>query len=177
MAYKWPIDAKKQTYQFFQPELKAAFPATYKGQATIDGLNTYIYECDIPASPYQILGSFPGTLQDNRTVWVEPRTGAIIKGSEHIVQTITQNNQLALDTTLTFDGPSIKAQADYAKNKINALKVAQIWAPLGAGIVGLIALIAGVLLARGGGGSAGSRRSGADDGVDAPAGSASDLLV
>jgi hypothetical protein len=168
MAYKWPIDSQKKTYQFFQPELKAAFPAVYQGEAKIDGLNTYIYQCDIPAQPYQVLDTFPGTLTDSRTVWVEPQTGAIIKGSEHIVQTISASGQVALDTTLTFDSPSVKAQADYATSKINALKVARIWAPLGAGVIGLLALIAGILLARRGDSSEGSRRV---DG-DGPDGSA-----
>jgi hypothetical protein len=158
MAYKWPIDAKKQTYQFYQPEVKAAFPAVYKGTAQIDGLTTYIYECVITAHPYQVLDTFPGTIDDTRTVWVEPQTGAIIKGSEHIVQKITDPASTALDTTLTFDDKSIKEQADYAKDKINGLKIAQIWAPLGAGIIGLLALIGGVLLSRGGSGS-GARRT------------------
>jgi hypothetical protein len=150
MAYKWPIDSKKKTYQFYQPEVKAAYPAVYKGTAEIDGLTTYIYECVITNVDYKVLDTFPGKIDDTRTVWVEPQTGAIIKGSEHIVQRITDPAQTALDTTLTFDDTSIKAQADYAKSKISALNVAKIWAPLGAGIIGLLALIGGILLSRGG---------------------------
>ena len=172
MAYKWPIDAKKKAYQFFQPEVLKAFPAVYKGTAQIEGLTTFIYECVISAEPYRVLDTFPGTIDDTRTVWVEPQTGAIIKGSEHIVQKIIDPAETALDTTLTFDDASVKEQADYAKDKISQLNVAKIWAPLGAGVIGLLALVGGVLLARGGSSSTGSRR--------APEGSPSDnseLLV
>lgn len=147
MAYKWPIDAKKKTYQFFETNLKKAFPAQYKGTSKIKGLTVYEYVCETGTQTYQVQGLFPGTYADTRTVWVEPRTGAIIKGVEHTVQAL-DSGEVALDATFTFDPAAIDFQANFAKSKINDLKKAQLWGPLVLGILGLAALIGGVLLLR-----------------------------
>src|SRR6266581_1036474 len=48
----------------------------------------------------------PATNTYTRTVWVEPRTGVIVKGMEHQVQALV-SGQVALDTTLTFDAKAI----------------------------------------------------------------------
>jgi hypothetical protein len=170
LSYKWPIDAKKQTYQFFQPDVEKAFPAVYSGTDKIAGLTVYKYVCDTGTQPYKVLGTLDGTYNDTRTVWVEPRTGAIIKGIEHQVQHITDTNDptgpgiLALDTTLTFDQSAIDYQANYAKDKINQLKMAQVWGPLITGILGVAALVGAYFLLRtrraGGGDSGGEGRHG-----------------
>jgi hypothetical protein len=147
LAYKWPIDAQKKTYLFFNPDVKKAFPATYEGESKINGLTVYKYVSKTGVLPYKILGTLPGTYDDTRTVWVEPQTGAIIKGVESQVQTLT-GGQVALATTLTFDKSAIDYQTNFAKSKINDLRKAQIWLPIIAGVIGLAALIGGILLLR-----------------------------
>ncbi len=165
MAYKWPIDAKKKTYQFFETNLMKAFPAKYQSTSKIKGLTVYEYICETGTQPYQVQGLFPGTYTDTRTVWVEPRTGAIIKGVEHTVQAL-DSGQVALDATLTFDPAAIDFQAKFAKGKINDLKKAQLWGPLVLGILGLVALVGGALVLRSGGnagGGSGRRRARRDN--------------
>jgi hypothetical protein len=147
VTYKWPIDAEKRTYQFYLPDLKKAFPATYEGTAKRAGLTVYKYVSATGTQPYQVQGVFPGTYNDTRTVWVEPRTGAIIDGTEHQVQTL-KGGPVALDTTLSFEQSAIDFQANYAKGKIDKLRQAQLWGPLIAGIVGVLALVGGILLLR-----------------------------
>src|SRR5262249_38754487 len=88
LSYKWPIDAEKKTYQFFLPDLGKAFPAEYIGTDHIAGLDVYKYESKTGDQPYKIQGIADGTYNDVRTVWVEPRTGVIVKGQEHQVQTL-----------------------------------------------------------------------------------------
>jgi hypothetical protein len=163
LSYKWPIDAKKKTYQFFQPDLGKAYPAIYKGTSKIRGLTVYIYECKTGSQPYKIQGLLDGTYDDTRTVYVEPRTGAIINGVEHQVQTLA-NGTVALDTTLSFEKSAIDYQSNYAKDKIDQLRMAELWGPLVCGILGAIAIVGGVLLVRsrrradgGGGGGNGPR--------------------
>jgi hypothetical protein len=163
MSYTWPIDSSKQTYQFFQPDLNKAYPATYQSTDKIDGLTVYKYVCDTGTQPYKVQGLFDGTYTDTREVWVEPRTGVIVKGREHQIQRIADANDpsgpgtLALDTTLTFDQSAIDFEANYAKDKINQLKLAQLWAPLVTGIIGVGALLGAFFLLR-------ARRTGASDG-------------
>lgn len=147
LAYKWPIDAKKQTYQFFQPDLGKAYPAVYKGTSKIRGLTVYEYVSDTGTQPYKVQGLLDGTYTDTRTVWVEPKTGAIINGTEHQVQALA-SGQVVLDTTLSFDKSAIDYQSNFAKKKIRDLEMAQLWGPLTTGILGLAALAGGILLLR-----------------------------
>lgn len=163
LSYKWPIDAKKKTYDFYLPDLEMAIPAVYEGTDKLKGLKVYKYvsATDHPY-PYKVQGLFEGTLEDTRTVWVEPRTGAIIKGIEHQVQKLA-NGDVALDTTLTFDQDAINYQSDFAKNKIRDLKLAQLYAPIVCAVLAIAALVGGVVLLR-------SRRAagGGDDGGVGP---------
>ena len=147
MAYKFPIDSKKQTYQFFQTDLGKAFPADFVRTDKVDGLSVYVYVCNTGTQPYKIQGLLPGTLTDTRTVWVEPTTGAIVKGEEHQVQTLA-TGQAALDTTLTFDDKSIKNEVDTANKALKKLQIAGVWAPIILAILGIAALVGGVLLLR-----------------------------
>jgi hypothetical protein len=161
MAYKWPIDAKKKTYQFFQPDLNKAFPAVYSGTDKIKGLTVYKYVCATGPQPFKLQGLFDGTYDDTRTVWVEPRTGAIIDGTERQVQKIA-TGVVALQTTLTFEQSAVDYQSNYAKDKIAKLRVAQLWGPLVTAVLAVVAFLgAFLLLRRRDGGAATPRRGSA----------------
>jgi hypothetical protein len=147
LGYTFPIDSKKQTYQFYAPDLLKAYPAVYKGTSKLKGLTVYEYVSETGTQPYQVAGLFPGTYTDTRTVWVEPRTGVIVKGMEHQVQALL-SGQVALDTTLTFDAKAIDFQANYAKDKIRLLNLAELWGPIAAALIGIGALVVGYLLLR-----------------------------
>ncbi len=163
LSYKFPINTKKQTYQFYNPDVKVAAPAVYKGTSKIAGLKVYEFESVTPQQKYMIQGIAPGTYDDTRTVWVEPQTGAIIKGVEHQVQTL-DSGQVALDTTLTFDQSAIDYQSHYAKTKIDSLNQAKVLGPIVSGIVGILLIIGAVFLLRSGRRSDDSRhgRGGSD---------------
>ncbi len=145
LSYKFPINTKKKTYQFFQPDVAKAFPATYHGTSKVDGLTVYKFISRTGVQPYKILGTLPGTYDDTRTVYVEPKTGTIVNGTEKQVQTLA-SGQVALSTTLTFTDGAIKYQTDYAQSKIDKLNQAKVTAPLLAGIIGLLALAGGIFL-------------------------------
>lgn len=159
MSYKWPIDAQKKTYQFFQPDLNKAFPAVYQGTDKIAGLTVYKYVSSTGTQPYKVGGLFDGSYNDTRTVWVEPQTGTIIDGVEHQVQKLSDGT-VALDTTLRFDQSAIDYQSHYAKDKINKLRLVELWGPLITGVLGVAALVGAYLILR-------RRSSGGTDGGDA----------
>ena len=147
VGYTFPIDTKKTTYKFFQPDLNAAYDATYVGTTRIKGLTVYEFVSKTGDQPYKINGTFDGTYNDTRTVWVEPRTGVIVNGTEHQTQTL-QGGLVALDTTLAFDNAAQTYQANYAKDKLRTLSLAQTWGPIVFGVAGVAALVGGVLLLR-----------------------------
>lgn len=147
LSYKFPIDTKKKTYQFFSPDLEKAYPATYEGTSKIRGLTVYKFVSKTGVQPYKIQGTLPGTYDDTRTVWVEPKTGTIVDGQERQIQTL-ESGQVALDTTLSFEDSAVKFQSDFAKKKIDALKLAQVWAPLILIVVAIAAAVGAFLLLR-----------------------------
>lgn len=150
--YTWPIGAKKQTYMFFQPDLNHAYPATYQGTDKIAGLTVYKYHSETGTQPYKVQGLLDGTYTDTRDVWIEPRTGVIIKGSEHQVQRIndpselTGQGRLVLDANLAFDQSAIDTEAKLAKDGIKKLQLAELWGPLATGILGAAALVGAYFL-------------------------------
>jgi Porin PorA len=171
LSYKFPIDTKKKTYQFFQPDVAKAYPAVYKGTSKIRGLTVYKFVSETGSVPYKVNGLFDGTYTDTRTVWVEPGTGAIINGTEHQVQALS-TGQVALDTTLSFEKSAIDSQAKFAKDKIDQLRLAQLWGPLVVGVLGIAALVGAFFLLRrrkpAGGDGEGSPRHGAPTPDDDP---------
>jgi Porin PorA len=162
LSYKFPINTKKQTYQFYNPDVKVAAPAVFKGTSKIAGLTVYEFESVTPTQKFMIQGIAPGTYDDTRTVWVEPQTGAIIKGVEHQVQTL-DGGQVALDTTLTFDQSAIDYQSHYAKTKIDSLNQAKVLGPIVVGVVGLLLIIGAVFLLRSGRGGGDVRHGRGND--------------
>lgn len=149
LSYKWPFDAKKKTYKFYDPISRQAPDAKFVGTEKLAGLNLYKYEAvidniDLPVGP-----GIPGTYSDTRTVWIDPVTGVIVKGVEHQVRHLADGTT-ALDTTLTFDQKSIAYQAKQAKDGRTKITVLTVWLPLAALVVGILALIFGILLYRSG---------------------------
>jgi hypothetical protein len=163
LTYKFPIPTKKQTYQFYNPDVLIAAPATYEGTSKIKGLTVYKFVSVTPTQKYMIQGIAPGKYDDTRTVYVEPQTGAIINGVERQVQTL-DDGTVALDVTFTFDQSAIDYQANYSKDKIDQLNQAKVLGPIVAGVVGLLLILGGVFVLRGGRG-AGRRH---DDGGGDP---------
>jgi hypothetical protein len=159
LSYKFPFGAEKKTYQFFDVTAKRAYPMHYKGSEKIQGLTVYRYEQ--PIAPVQVgevevpgdlVGSSEATVTapewyDNlRTVWVEPVTGVIVKGSEAQHETLRDgagaDKVTLIKVTLTFNEKTQKQQGDLAKDGRSQKALVGTWLPL---ICLLLALILGAL--------------------------------
>jgi Porin PorA len=145
LGYTFPIGTKQRSYPFFDTVLGKAFPMTYHATEKINGLSTYRFSQTIPDSAIKINGILPGTYSNVRTVWVEPKTGVIVKGSEQIAQKFSDGG-VAFTGTLVFNDATVRSQASYAKNKAGQIDLIRIWVPLGSVLLGVILMIAGVLL-------------------------------
>jgi hypothetical protein len=149
LTYKWPFHAKKKTYQFFNPDVGLASPATYEGKEKINGLTLYKYVCVTPKVEAPVFQDIPGYYTDTRTVWIDPVTGTIVKGNEHQVRQFrggALDGQTAADLNLTFDNATIKYQTKKAKDGRDQIELASFWLPLAGLLVGVLALTGGVLL-------------------------------
>jgi hypothetical protein len=165
LSYKFPFGAEKKTYQFFDTSVRRAYPMHYKGTEKIQGLTVYRYEQ--PIAPVQLgeievpgdlVGSTAASVKapefyDNtRTVWIEPVTGIIIKGSEKLHQVLRDaagvDKVTLIDVLLTFDEKTQKQQGDLAKDGRSKKAIVGTWAPLICLLLGLILAGLAFLLAR-----------------------------
>ncbi|HEX2903525.1 MAG TPA: DUF3068 domain-containing protein [Jatrophihabitans sp.] len=147
LTYKWPFNAKKQSYKFFDPVSQQAPDARYLATEKVAGLTCYKYEAVINNTPLDVGPNIAGFYSDTRTVWIEPETGVIVKGIEHQTRTLA-NGVTALDTTLSFDQDSINYQAKQAKDGRTKITLLTVTLPLILLLVGLIALAGGLMLLR-----------------------------
>ena len=153
LAYKFPIDTKKQTYQYFDTVVGKAFPMTYVDKEKLQGLTVYKFVQQINNQPCYTNRTLPSTYSNTRTVWIEPTTGAIIKGTENLTQTLTGRatlssssalrdpalkGKIALKGLLSFTDATQKSQAQLAKDNLPKIALVRTWIPLIGLILGLI---------------------------------------
>ncbi len=151
VTYKWPFHAKKTSYQFFDPISRQAPDARFIGTDKLKGMTMYKYEAVIDKMDLPVGPNIPGSYADTRTVWVEPTTGAIVKGVEHQQRWLADGTQ-ALDTTLTFNQDAIDFQAKQASDGRSQIRLLTVILPLVSLLVGLGALVGAFLLSRRDGG-------------------------
>jgi hypothetical protein len=166
VGYVFPIGTQKRTYQVFDTTLNQPVPFTYAGTATVHGINTYKFVENIAprqVSSLSVPGSFVGmsaakvTLPEYYSIhliyYVDPETGGLINVDEH--QTMALHNpSTGEQALLLFDADLIATPASVANiaaidsRGLTELHLLQTILPLILGIVGAIALVAGILLAR-----------------------------
>jgi hypothetical protein len=162
LEYKFPFNTERKSYPFFDINLRKSVPINYDGEEKVNGLSTYKFIQRIDATkldtrdvPGALLGS-PTTVkadrmyQNTRRVWVEPKTGAIVKGSEEIRQWLVNpangRGLPVLQGTLTWTPQTIQKQVDEAKKGADKLNTLTSTAPIVLWIVGALFLIGGVVL-------------------------------
>ncbi len=97
-----------------------------------------------------------------RDLWVEPKTGVVVKGQEQLHQYYGRNKDAVdvevLKVTLPFDEATIEYQVQQARDGMDKLSLFGRTVPIVAGVLGVIALIAGIFLGiRGGKGGTPAR--------------------
>ena len=164
---KFGFDVQKKTYLYFDRTLNKATPMLFQDVETIDGVQVYKFVQTIAPTqigtlevPGNLVGATdasvvaPEFYANVRTVWVEPVTGAIVKGSEQQKQTLRGSDgtdKLSLiEATLTFTDANIKASASGAKDAASKLGLVQTTIPIVGVVLGLVLLLLGLFLAFGG---------------------------
>jgi hypothetical protein len=163
VSYKFPFDTQKQDYQFWDPNAKRAVTAKYVSEETVQGLTTYKFISQLPATqidtqevPGTLVGETAPSVQapvyydDTRTVWVEPKTGVIVKGSEQNLTTLRnsagQDKINVLQFDLTFNEQTQRSQAQLARDNIGKIDLVTTWLPLIGLLVGIVLIAAGLLI-------------------------------
>ena len=174
LVLKFPFGTEKKTYQFWDTSTRKAFPIQYKGEDKLYGLDVYVFEQDVPkqdipqANPLMVPPSVikesgtaalevKRTYQNKRTLWIEPVTGAIIKGQEEQLASLSYNGEPRVTATkvlIKYDDATVKKNVDGVKGsdegnykaKAAQLNLIGTWVPLISLIIGLLLLALVVFL-------------------------------
>jgi len=166
VGYVFPIGTKKQTYDVFDTTLNQPVPFVYSGTTAVHGIQTYEFVENV--APVQVATqTVPGSLvgmsaatvtlpeyyQIHLIYYVDPETGALLDVNEHQTTSL-RNPATGAQALLLFDADLIATPATVTsvvaldtsgRNKLNLIETIL---PLVFGIVGAVALVAGILLAR-----------------------------
>lgn len=160
---KFPFDTSKSGhYSYFDTTLEKAFPVTYAGEETIRGMKTYKFTQSIPKTvfekqqvPGEVLGMPKGGVNadrsyaNDRTLWIDPVTGVIIKLEEKEREYLDApggKTVNAMDTDSIMTDATIKSNVDQYKSKASQLKMLKTALPWTLGVLGVLALLAGLVL-------------------------------
>jgi hypothetical protein len=166
VGFLWPFGTQKRTYQVFDVNVNRPLPARYAGTATVSGtqVNRYVERVtSARAGSQQLPGSLVGmpgqsqvTLPEyytaTNTFWVDPVTGAELNVSQDIKLTLRDSagrqRLLLFSGDLRMTPQSMSAIAKTAHKARNEITLLRLTIPLISGLLGLVLLVAGILLAR-----------------------------
>jgi hypothetical protein len=165
-VYKFPFGTERRDYEIFDREVRAAFPAAFVEVTTVGDLEAYHFRQEIPRSELSVAPASLALLRATfaptatagkvfyttiREVWVDPVTGAYLNVREQ------PNKEFVPDDGT--DGPTTLLRADFKytnetiTNAVKAvqrnhsrLKLLNLYAPIGLGILGVLLLGGGILL-------------------------------
>lgn len=167
---KFPFNTQKKTYQYWDGTIGAPMDMEYKGTEKVEGtdgsIETYRFEGYVPETvfgtrevPRGIFGledtgsvEVNRTYENNRTIWVEPETGVMIKVEETQKQLLLLDEAgakpvTAMDTVSSFTPETIQGNIDTYGSKVGALRAIRTWLPVTLGGLGVLLMLLGAVMA------------------------------
>lgn len=145
LVNKWPFDAQKQTYPYWDGTANAAGNAVYDGETTLQGLKVYKYRAQVPQTPIDVAAGVKGTYTTDTEIYVEPRTGAIVNTVQH-QERLADDGSNVLNLDLAFTSSQEKSSVKDAISNKDKLDLVTKTVPLIGFVVGIPLLIAGIAL-------------------------------
>lgn len=163
LNYKFPFATEAKDYEYFDTTLRKASTARYEGTDEIGGLQVYKFVQKIPSTKFrdqEVPGSLVNSTEasvkaerrysNTRTMWVEPTSGIIVKGSEQQRQVLVgpdgKEGTVLLEGTLTFTEKTVKESVARATEARDKLTLISSTGPIVLVSVGALLLLAGILL-------------------------------
>lgn len=147
---KFPFNAEQKDYDYWDGMLGRTVEAKFEDVEDLDGLETYRYRIDVSEEPAEVVDTIDGLYSMDKTMWIEPKTGSVIKQRQHEIRT-TEDGDILLDMEIEHTEESLENNIEESKSNVRSLNLITKVLPLVGFIGGAIALIAGggmVLLAR-----------------------------
>ena len=147
LVNKWPFDAQKKTYPYWDGLLGETVDATYDGTETLAGLETYRYHVLVEEVSTEVIEGVDGVYSQDKFIWIDPVTGSIINQTQHEVRELEDGSTL-LDMELAFTDDQVSANAEDAKDNGSKLGLLTRTVPLVGIIGGILAILIGAFLVR-----------------------------
>ena len=164
LVNKWPFDAEKKTYDYWDGTVGHAVPAVYDRTEDVLGVECYVYTIDIKDAPIQIAEGIDGTYDNHVEIYVEPKTGAIQQQTQDQQRYLDDGTQV-LDLKIGFTDEQLQQFKDDADANMLLLSLVTFWMPVIGFVGGGLCLLAGILLML----SARRRNGGGGDTAGVPA--------
>jgi hypothetical protein len=119
----------------------------YKGEKTLFGLKTYEFSYTVKDVPIEIGEGIDGTYDNVVTVYVDPKTGSIVKSGQDQQQFLDDGTPAA-DVQLTQTDASVKDAVDEAKTAGTLLTLLLTGLPIIGFVGGALCLLGGWALLR-----------------------------
>jgi len=145
---KWPFDVEQKTYPYWDGLIGQPVDAVFQSTEDIDGLETYKFLVKVDNGDIEITDGVLGKYSTEKTIWVDPTTGSIVDQSESQTRVQADNNQTILQLDFSFTDATVAANVEDAKANASKLNLLTKTVPLLAGLIGLLALIGGLVLWR-----------------------------
>ena len=142
---KWPFDAEKRTYPFWDGTAGRAFEAVYDREDSIKGIDVYVYKVAIEDAPIEIAKGVDGTYDNQVEVWVEPKTGAIQQQTQDQQRYLADGTQV-LDLKIGLTEESLDQFAEDARANMRLLAAITVWLPIVGFAGGALCVLAGFAL-------------------------------
>jgi hypothetical protein len=142
---KWPFDAQKKTYPYWEGTTGEAVPATFVRTDEIDGTEVYVYSVEVKDAPIQLSEDVSGLYSDSEEISIEPRTGAFVNVERKVSRTTTDGTPV-LNLKLEYTDAEVKDSLDTAVDSANKLHLLTSTIPLIGYIGGGLCLLAGIVL-------------------------------
>ncbi|MDV7133449.1 DUF3068 domain-containing protein [Williamsia muralis] len=188
--YKFGFDVEKSEYPYYDVNTRQDVPAKFVGETKINGLTAYEFVSEVPEIDQVQLETpsgepAPGTSLEmpaswwgiegvpanekivmdrfataTRHVWVEPKTGTVLRGLEEqhqyfkspgwedpgLAQPIRDFRMDVFKATMAWDSATEDRQSDKASGYVDQLRWGGVIIPAIVGTIGGISLIAGIVL-------------------------------
>jgi hypothetical protein len=167
LVNKFPFDVQKKTYPFWDGDVGDAVDIDYVGTDTLFDLTTYKFSYTVKDVPINIADddpatpeddSIPGTYDNIVTVWVDPKTGSIVKSGQDQQQYLEDGTEAA-DVKLMQTDASVKDFVDDANAARTQLFILLTVLPIVGFVGGILCLLGGLalIMRERSGGSSGQR--------------------
>ncbi len=172
LQYRFPIGTEKKSYPYFDLNARATYDIDFVDESEINGVPVYHFrqtvpvtnmwdvvkhpshQLALPAAKWGLEGTEPVTMTrfytNTRDVWVEPRTGAVLKGGENLHmyygRSAGQVDVNILKSHLVFDEETIDAQMAVTQESLDKLDLFGKTLPIILGILAALFIIGGAIL-------------------------------